>query len=320
MPTKIEWAEEKWNPIAGCTKVSEGCKNCYAERMAVRLAANPSIKAETREAYRSVITDGHWNGKIALMPERLFDPILWRKPKWIFVCSMSDLFHDNVPAEHIMEIFSAMAVCPHHTFLVLTKRPERMLNWLDQTAWSFRSSAKAPVNQDVSLPNVWLGVSVENQQRADERLPYLLELAAMGWRTFVSFEPLLGPINLEKVPCVIAFGPLGLGYDHLPIEWIIVGGESGPGARPMHPGWVKSIRDQCIETNTPFFFKQWGEWTPFVDNGPLPKHCHYIGLDGSVRVGDHEEETDQCMGRVDKKDAGRELDGRVWAEMPHDAP
>ncbi len=271
MPTKIEWTEEVWNPIAGCTKISEGCKHCYAERMAVRLAANPSVSEDTREAYQSVITDGHWNGKIVRMPERLKEPLRWRKPRRVFVCSMSDLFHENVSDKYIATVFSEMAHTAEHRFYILTKRPERMWKWLSRCAngeglgWithngtapsSYGGSGIIVGHKDWPLPNVWLGVSIENQQCADERLPYLRELTKKGWKTFVSCEPLLGPIDFEEVP-VGMFGALSLGLNHLSgPKWVIVGDESGPSRRPCELDWVRDIRDQVLEAGIPFFLKQ----------------------------------------------------------------
>lgn len=209
--SSIEWTEATWNPVTGCTKVSEGCKHCYAERMAKRLTAmgNPRYA----------------NGfNVTLHPDLIDAPRKWAKPRKIFVNSMSDLFHKDVPLDFIQKVFQTMNETPQHTYQVLTKRPERaaeLSSYLNFT------------------PNIWMGTSVENQ-RVIERMDYLKKVPAQI--RFLSCEPLLGPLDLELSN----------------IHWVIVGGESGPGARPMEADWVRSIRDQCHEQNVAFFFKQWG--------------------------------------------------------------
>lgn len=210
--SKIEWTGITWNPITGCDKVSQGCKNCYAETMSKRL------KGMGQKKYQ--------NGfKLSLHPEELEKPFSWKKPQMVFVCSMSDLFHKDVPMEFIWDIFEVMKKNPQHTFQVLTKRSERMYYACN----------------GMTIPeNVWMGVSVENiKQRG--RI-YDLNLVAAKTR-FLSCEPLLGP--LDNLP---------LNYIH----WVIAGGESGPKARPIDPDWLRSLRDQCQEKQIPFFFKQWG--------------------------------------------------------------
>jgi len=274
MATKIEWTDETWNPVTGCTKVSPGCDHCYAERMAKRLRGRCGYPAD--KPFR-----------VTLHPERLRQPSHWRKPRRVFVCSMGDLFHPDVPEEFIKEILSEMRRNGRHTFLLLTKRPERACNvlWRYNVEHVFASGAKAMW----PLPNVWLGVSVEDQRTADERIPLLLGAPAARW--FVSIEPLLGPVDLEELDGLGMWwdalrgraaekGATGFEkeYDVPRLDWVIVGGESGPGARPMKPEWVRAIRDACVETGTPFFFKQWGG--------------------------------------VNKKKTGRVLDGRTWDEMP----
>jgi len=230
--SSIEWTENTWNPVTGCTKVSLGCKNCYAERMARRLQLMGQIK------YR----DGF---KVRLHPECLDEPFHWRKPHVVFVNSMSDLFHEDVPFDFIKKVFKIMNETPHHTYQVLTKRAERMFELSPELVWS---------------NNIWMGVSVETvdyYHRID-----LLRMVPV-YIKFLSLEPLLGPlfnINLRD------------------IDWVVVGGESGPNARPMKAEWVKSIRAQCRAAHVPFFFKQWG-------------------------------------GR-NKKAAGRKLDGEIYNEMP----
>jgi protein gp37 len=228
----IEWTSSTWNPVTGCDKVSPGCKFCYAERMARRL------KAMGSENYR----DGF---ELTLHEHALALPLLWSKPQTIFVNSMSDLFHGDVPLEFIQKVFFVMQEAAWHQFQILTKRAERLAEVWQQLPWP---------------ENVWMGVSVENRGYV-HRIGYLSEVPAAV--RFLSVEPLLGPIpNL----------PLD------GIDWVIVGGESGPGCRPMEADWVRDIRDQCLEGEVPFFFKQWGG--------------------------------------VHKKRSGRVLDGRTWDQMP----
>ncbi len=259
--TGIAWTGTTWNPVTGCTKVSPGCKHCYAEREWARLSANP--KATTY--YGRAFTD------VACHSERLDQPLRWKKPRLIFVNSMSDLFHEDVPDEFIDRVFAVMALAEQHTFQVLTKRPERMLAYLD-------TPGRGDLIGDQALPkvskndfgllewpikNVWLGVSAEDQASADERIPLLLQTpAAVRW---VSAEPLIGPVDLGEVP-VGMFGPLrpygGGNADNTGLDWVVCGGESGPNARPMHPDWVEDLQSECEEAGVPYFFKQWGEWLP----------------------------------------------------------
>lgn len=231
--SSIEWTEATWNPVTGCTKISAGCKNCYAERMAKRL------KAMGTPQY----ADGF---KLTLQPEMLDLPLRWKKPRTIFVNSMSDLFHKDVPLEYIKRVFAVMNQCPQHTFQVLTKRPEIAAEYAGELVWS---------------QNIWMGTSVENVIVV-KRIESLRAIRDASVR-FLSLEPLLGPLprlNLDG------------------IHWVIVGGESGPGARAMEEGWVKQIRTQCQAHGIAFFFKQWGG--------------------------------------VQKCRMGRELDGKTWDEMP----
>jgi len=208
----IEWTEMTWNPVTGCTKVSQGCKFCYAERMAKRLKAMGSQRYEHGFA-------------VTLHEDLIEEPLRWVKPRTIFVNSMSDLFHENVPLEFIARVFDTMRRCPQHTFQILTKRSKRLREVADHLPWP---------------RNVWMGVSVENVDVVSR----VTDLQAVPAHIrFLSCEPLIGPL------------------DHLPlagIHWVIVGGESGPGARPMRSEWVQSILQQCEEHNVAFFFKQWG--------------------------------------------------------------
>lgn len=214
MPTKsnIEWTEMTWNPVTGCTKISQGCKHCYAERMAKRLTAMGS--------------DRYRNGfKVTLHPDLLEVPLHWKKPRTVFVNSMSDLFHEDIPEAYIARVFDTMNRCPQHTFQVLTKRAERLAELAPRLKWS---------------PNIWMGVSVEDAKVAD-RIGHLRRTPASV--RFLSLEPLIGPLE-------------GLELDG--ISWVIVGGESGPRARPMKQAWVQSILRQCRAASVAFFFKQWG--------------------------------------------------------------
>jgi protein gp37 len=228
----IEWTDATWNPVTGCDKISPGCKHCYAERMAKRL------KAARNSNYR--------NGfELTLQPQMLTRPLEWKSPKQIFVNSMSDLFHDDVPVEYIQQVFSVMNEANWHQYQVLTKRAKRLRKLSPELKWA---------------PHIWTGVSVESEKYLD-RIDYLRDTGAHI--KFLSLEPLLGPLRKMNLRG---------------IDWAIVGGESGPGARPVDPAWVIEIRDQCIEVGVRFFFKQWGG--------------------------------------VFKKRTGRELEGRTWDEMP----
>lgn len=221
--SKIEWTEATWNPVTGCTEVSEGCDHCYARTIA--------------ERFRGVKGHAYEQGfDLRLWPQRLDQPLRWRRPRLVFVNSMSDLFHEGVRDEFIASVFDVMAEARHHTFQVLTKRPGRMASLLRRWA---RTGALEP------LANVWLGTSVENQKWADVRIPKLLETPAAV--RFLSCEPLLAPINLTNW---LRQGP-GL-------DWVIAGSESGLEARPMDPAWVSDLRDQCTAAGVAFFFKQWG--------------------------------------------------------------
>jgi protein gp37 len=305
--TKIEWTDASWNPIRGCTRVSEGCRNCYAERQARRLAG----KGMPYEELVNLKT-GVWTGKVVFAKDKLEDPLRWKKPRRIFVNSMSDLFHESIPFCWIADIFTVMAQCPQHVFQVLTKRPEVMQKTMSLPIWfdvwnSLAQKVSVPVKYNPSLgilPNVWLGVSVENQQTADERIPLLLETpAAVRW---ISAEPLLGlveiPYFLRTVSTAYACFP--------PLDWVVAGGESGPHARPMHPDWARALCDQCVAAGVPFFFKQWGHYRPY-DAGPgMFKEC---AIDIGSGVSDC---TRTWMVPVGKKSAGRLLDGREWNEYP----
>ena len=232
--TAIQWTDYTWNPVTGCTKVSEACQHCYAERMARRLAGRAGYPSD--EPFR-----------VILRPERLQE-LAGKKPGRVFVVSMGDLFHPDVPRSYIGLVWLAMMNAHQHTYQILTKRPERLLEWTRQLA-----DMKGWPIEDIWPRNVWLGVTAENQARLEERWGYLAQVPAAV--RFISAEPLLGPLDLG-----------GKLRDHdwergTPggISWVIVGGETGPGARPMHPDWVRDIRDQCREAGVPFFFKRMGD-------------------------------------------------------------
>jgi protein gp37 len=253
--TGIEWTDATWNPVRGCSRVSEGCRNCYAEGVAARFSGPGQPFEGFADRAR---TGSKWTGKVALVPKALRLPLSWRTPKRIFVNSMSDLFHESLSDDAIDEVFSVMGQCDDrglgHVFQVLTKRHERMARYMAtraRQAWN-----RARLGPDAwPARNLWLGVSVENQATADERIPHLLAVPAAV--RFLSCEPLLGPVDLTRWS--------GLQDDNaLPVDWLIAGGESGPGARPMHPDWARGLRDQCAAAGVPFFFKQWGEFEPAI--------------------------------------------------------
>ena len=317
--TKIEWTETTWNPIRGCSRVSEGCRNCYAESVANR------FKGDGQPYEGLIAKGGQWNGKITVAEHLIDQPLRWRKPRMIFVNSMSDLFHENVPTSVIDEIFAVMAICPQHTFQILTKRPERMLEYFKSfngqgaeargfnvcSEFAHRRKGGADLISKIpeGLPNVWLGVSVEDQATADERIPLLLQTpAAVRW---ISAEPLLGKLSMRWFPAWptntggACMNPDNGGVtDHLDglrcLDWVVVGGESGKNARPMHPDRVRLLRDQCAEADVPFFFKQWGEFAP----------NWFYGDDGKYNGGP------VWMDRMGKKAAGRLLDGVLHDEYP----
>ena len=288
--TSIEWATDVWNPVTGCNKVSQGCKHCYAETIANRFWATQYPPNEDGSPRK--FTD------VRLHPERLEDPLRWKKPRRVFVNSMSDLFHEDVPNDFIASVFGAMALSQQHTFMILTKRPKRATDWFQdiggttRRAWVLLSAARL-INADRikfpdwPLPNVWLGVSVEDQATADERIPLLCQTPAAV--RFVSYEPALGPVDFASINGALSSwfrnGDIDV-VDEGRLHWIIMGGESGPGARPMHPDWARSVRDQCQAAGVPFFFKQWG--------GPTKQK---IVIDGKLVV-------------------HRMLDGCVWDEFP----
>jgi len=283
MPTKIEWADEVWNPVTGCSKVSPGCANCYAERFAKRLAG--------RCGYPK---DNPFQVKVHY--DRLKNVDFGKKPKRIFVCSMSDLFHDKVPKFAIDNVLEIIAANPLHTFIVLTKRPQNLDDKLYEP-----DPEMAPIRElggGDYLPNLWLGISAENQKCFDKRIGYLLDIPAA--KHIVSLEPLLGPINLGE---------------HIKkLDWVIVGGESGNFQRYceqlIKPDWVRSIRDQCVSASIPFFFKQWGTYCPYnqlTEDG-------YGELEKALG-GQFADRYDRLF-HLGKRLAGRQLDEETWDQVP----
>lgn len=240
--SKIQWTDATWNPITGCSVVSPGCTNCYAMKLAgTRMRHHWSRKGLTDDSKAGPV----WNGEVRLNEEWLDQPLRWRKPRMVFVCAHGDLFHKSVPDEWIEDVFDVMNKAHWHRFQVLTKRPERMREFMSHAPWP--------------LPNVWLGVSVEDQQRADERIPHLLATPAA--KRFVSYEPALGPVNFwSDANYPLPGGGTGSAFDWgNGVNWIIVGGESGPGARPFDIAWVRSTIEQCRAAGVSCFVKQLGQ-------------------------------------------------------------
>lgn len=370
----IEWTEATWNPWHGCHKVSQGCRNCYMFRDKAKYGQDPNVVVRSKTKF--------------------YDPLKWEEPRKVFTCSWSDFFIEEADPWRD-EAFAIMALTPQHTYQVLTKRPDRMLEYLSDptrlAAISIHMGKLAGSTKDFDfiekgfdilssldpqnliLPNVWLGTSVEDQKTADERIPELLKIPAKV--RFLSMEPLLGPVDLQhwvepvgQDSCIecgkdekrfmtadeydrISWTERGdamcpdcgclctvTGYEE-GLNWVIVGGESGPNARPVHPDWVRSIRDQCQAAGVPFFFKQWGEWWPIgqmpdgisdnfygkqypkprrpeYDERPAPKAVESVvlQLDGTVDFA-FPKGAMTCF-KVGKAKAGRLLDGREWNEFP----
>lgn len=237
MPTKISWCDEVWNPVTGCSKVSEGCSNCYAAAMTKRFWGERKFS------------------DVRCHQDRLMDPLRWKKPRTIFVNSMSDLFHRDVPIWFIDSFLEVVSICQHHTFVILTKRPER----IDDCLYGHHDLDDEPrvLGGGDYLKNVWLGVSIEDQATADERLPHLTKLAAAGWNTFVSAEPLLGPIDIRD-KLRFRFEGEFEHNQHWPIKCVIIGGESGPGARPCNIDWIRNLSRQCFASGVRCYIKQLG--------------------------------------------------------------
>ena len=271
MATGIDYGGEAWNVVVGCNKVSQGCANCWAQGMAKRLAAMG------REEYQAVTDErGHWNGRTVFQADKLSEPLKWRKPREVLVSFMGDLFHPTVNPSDIGKIFDVIASTQKHTYYILTKRPERMADIL-----ALRNA----------LPNVLLGVSVEEQRAADERLWGMRYLSKAGWRTWVSYEPALEAVGWY-------------GWEFL--DWLVCGGESGANARMMLPRCARSARDFCVRNEIPFYFKQWGAWAPL---------SQLEWVTDSTRLKYRPVEVaGETMLFVGKDKAGHVLDGREWRE------
>ena len=337
--TKIEYLTKSWNPVAmRCTPVSDGCANCWHLQMARRHAANPSLSPELREA--------RGGGKPYLNERELLAPTKWRGRQQIGVQFMGDLFHEAVPFAFVDRAMAVAALCPQHTFMVLTKRPERMEKYFAHNGFAsgypgsfgpmrdrvdvlaMRIAVENNIrDEDGSYPppathkwpihNLWLGTSIENQQTADERIPQLLRCpSAHRW---VSAEPLLGQVDL------VNGGHGWLNVTDLPdgrrtgIDWVVAGGETGRNARPMHPDWVRSLRDQCAAASVPFFFKSWGEWAEANQGNVDIGEDAFVELDGTDSTDwtiDKHSATTSHMIRVGKHAAGRLLDGVEHNEVP----
>jgi len=291
--SNIEWTDETWNPVTGCTKVSAGCKNCYAEALAPRVFAGQVMcQGAGGKAYFDSIADARdatgafneWEPRrftdVRWHHDRLDKPLRWRKPRRVFVNSMSDLFHEDVPDDFIEEVFARMAIAPKHTFQILTKRPRRMREFLASPDYGVVRKRRHRINQKANacseppdhdwawnagwpLPNVWLGVSCEDQAAANERIPILLDTPAAV--RFVSAEPLLGPIDFVRCAAIETSDVGAHGF----VDWVIVGGESGPKARPCDVSWIRSIVEQCREAEVACFVKQLGRrpYDPAILNG-----------------------------------------------------
>lgn len=286
--TRIEWADATWSPVTGCTKISEACRHCYIDRCPpLRIAGRAFVGARVIGSSTDV----------QLHPERLDRPSRWRRGRRIFVCSMSDLFHEQVPDRYIAQIWAVMACASQHQFLVLSKRHARMHHLLNSPRFVEQVAAARdldPQAGDLSwpVPWVWLGATVEDQRWAGIRIPALLDTpAATRW---VSCEPLLARLDLTDY----LGRPGGL-------DWVVAGGESGSSARPSSPGWFRGLRDQAIGSGTPWLFKQWGEW------GPAP-----IGSIEEVPAGQTMVVEGHPMIRWGRRRAGRSLDGRCWDQYP----
>ncbi len=292
--TKIEWADATWNPITGCSLVSPGCTNCYAMRLAGgRLQHHPSRTGLTQPSKGGPV----WTGEVRFNDAWLTQPIRWRRPRRVFVCAHGDLFAGSVPDEWIDRVLAVIALAPKHTFLLLTKRPERIGQYLgnDEVYRRILRAANRlrqwrpelgaiPISHPcggVWWPQLWLGASIEDQRRADERREHLHALSMTGWRTFVSYEPALGPVDWR-------------GWEFL--QWMVSGGESGRGARPSHPDWHRDARDFCRAHDIPYCLKSFGDWAP-ISALSEEGHDALYRSNRSAKDGEDREYLDEAFGR-----------------------
>lgn len=324
--TKIAWATDVWNPVVGCTPVSEGCRNCYAKRL-----HDMRHKAYLEGKHLPVQYAQPFE-KVQGLESRLNDPLHWREPRRVFVNSMSDLFHDDVPDGFIFGAFMRMAKAEQHTFMILTKRPKRMQKWIVN---NWMTDIFGDYHPELALPNVHLGVSITS----DKDLWMVEELSKTPAAVrFVSYEPALGPLalNLYLYPAECTyhdFVPLyrksadgrwrcpvcGDGSSKIvPLDWVICGGETGPNARPMHPDWARSLRDQCVASSVPFFYKQQGAWEltderleiQRLANGEKERELASIKVPGAMMY------QEAWFRRIGSKAAGHLLDGVEWHQFP----
>ncbi len=302
MGTKISWTDETINPVVGCSKTSAGCQNCYAEKMAQRITTMGTFAADD---YRQVVSKDGWLGSSVFRPSELDKPCRWKKPRTIFVSSMGDLFHDSVPFEWVDQVLHTAKYNPAHTFIFLTKRPNRMLEYFTgmsqpgagtPTARRLLSHPNYSSNwhglhmiylKGGALSNLVIGVSVEDQATANERIPVLLKTPVA--KRFISLEPMIGSVDLVRSgaidECHANHGDIGESWSESNIHGVILGGESGPKARPLDPAWVRLVRDQCADACVPFMFKQFSS-------------CK-----------------DMVLGKWYGKDGFPELDGRTHTEL-----
>lgn len=332
--TKIEWADATLNYANGCSVLSPGCTNCYAMKQAHRFPVRQGLSQKTKGGMV-------WTGEVRLNDKALQQALAWKCGRKIFWNAHGDIFHDAVTDEAIDRLFAVCALTPQHTHMILTKRSSRMreyfaaapwLRWLPHIHEMIGRREVSRLSYSGALPNVWLGVSVEDQTRADERIPDLLATPAAV--RFVSAEPLLGALDLTRLngraDSLATYIPLdSTTNEPAGIDWVIGGGESGPGARPMHPDWARSLRDQCAAADVAFHFKQWGEWAPHVgavDGWLIEDNPEISRFDHRDWEGDHwgepyrpgwsDEREDDTVSRIGKKRAGRLLDGVEHNGLP----
>jgi protein gp37 len=325
--SKIEWTNRVWNPVTGCTKISTGCKNCYAEEL-----HNKRHKAYWEGKLQGLPQYARPFSRVQLHPERLGQPLHWKKPQKVFVNSMSDLFHKDVPFEFIEEVWDAMFDCSfakkgfrtRHIFQILTKRPERAIEF-----YQYMEAHNLKSNYN----NIWFGVTVENQEQADKRIPLLLQIPAAV--RFISVEPMLGPIKLISSGTFIDHNYMTgevrhkmlktnddiISIEKQKIDWVICGGESGKNARPMHPDWVRSLRDQCKAADVPFFFKQWGKYKILYERSNPPEftfereYFRYNRI--NISGGQDSHGGNLCYyKKVGKRNSGCLVDGVEYKEFP----